>query len=202
MNRRAFLGGSAAVMASPVLLATVGCPEQNWLDNAESDAQTANIILVSVVAVVGVAEANNQISASIAAKIRQAVQIAQTTLNELVTLIQSYKAAPADTILGKISTTLTELALQLPGILDGILIADTQARTAITAGISLLISIVAALQIIVPAIQSASTGPQARTRATKPTIQSGDVVLPTRDAIVSMYNSVLVQNGYAGQQIQ
>jgi hypothetical protein len=202
MNRRAFLGGSTAVVASPFLLATVGCPAKNWMDNAEADAQTATVILTSVLGVVAVAEANNQITAAIAGKIRQAAQIVQTTLNELVTLIHDYKTSPSDTVLGKIGDTLNQLASQLPSVLDGILIENAQARTAITSGLALLISIVAALQIIVPAIQNASAGPQARARVAKPTVKGGNVVLPSRDAVVSLYNSVLVQNGYPGQQIE
>jgi hypothetical protein len=201
MNRREFLGGSGAVMASPFLISTVGCPAKNWMDNAEADAHTATAILLSVLGVVAVAQANGQLSPSNADKIRRAAQIAQTTLNELAQAINAYKTSPSDTGLAKISDTLSQLATQLPTILDGLTISDTNTRTAITAGLTLAISIVAALQVIVPSVQA--TGLQAHTRtAAKPALKSGDVELPTPTAVISMYNSVLAQNGFSDQQIK
>ena len=201
MNRRAFLGGSAAVLSSPLALVTLGCPAQNWMDNAEADAHTATAILVSVLGIVAVAQANGQLSPANADKIRRAAQIAQTSLNELAQAINAYKASPSDAGLGKISDVLSQLALQLPTILDGLTISDSNTRIAITAGLTLAISIVAALQVIVPSVQA--TGLQAHTRtAAKPKLKSGDVELPTPAAVISMYNSVLAQNGYSDQQIK
>ena len=202
MNRREFLGGwTGAVVASPLFLTVVGCPTKNWIDNAEADAHAATAILVSVLGIVAVAEANGQLSPSNADKIRRAAQIAETSLNELAQSSNAYKASPSDAALGKISDVLSQLALQLPTVLNGLTISDANTRIAITAGLTLALSIVAALQVIVPSVQATSL--QAHTRTTaKPKLKSGDVELPTPTAVISMYNSVLAQNGYNDQQIK
>jgi len=199
MNRREFWQSGLSVIAGGALLAPLSGCNSSWMDSAEADAQTATIVLQSVLAVVAVAQSNGQIPADVADKIRQGAQVAQTGLNSLTSLIADYKTSPNDTVLGRIGNILNQLASALPSILDGILIVSQQARTAITAGLSLLISIVAALEIIVPSLQTGAA--QARVKVA-PRIKSGDVVLPSREVVVSLYNAVLVQNGYAEQQIQ
>lgn len=205
MNRRSFLGGSVCVLvASPLLSGFVGC-DKSWMDNAQADVLTASYILDSVLSVVAVAVTNGQITSQIGDKIRQATQAVKTGLSELAALIASYKSSPSDTALARIADTLNQLAADLPKILDGITITDQNARTAITAGFVLLISIVAALQIIVPSLQAtqvASGAAQPRVKRGPKTIANGAVVLPSREAVVTMYNAVLVQNGFDAQQIQ
>lgn len=201
MNRRQMLKSSAVTaavlpIAAGLTLTTTGC-NTNWIDTAIADLPTAVDIATSLLGIVTVATGNGTLDASIAALISTGATAVKAGLITLEALINDYKAAPSSSILDKIDAALTDLQTNLASILQISGIKNQALQVTIATAVGLAIATISAIQLLVPAAPvSSALRRSAPRKLTKPSI------VPEKAQIVSMFNAVVVLNGYADFQVK
>lgn len=130
----------------------------DWESQAIQIIQMINpavVALLNILAALGVS-----VSPSFLTAFQSWSQQAQTALTEVGNLINQYKTAEASAqpgILNEIQTALSTAASNLQQILPILHIDDTKAQQEVTAALSAVMGFLAALQNLLPAVQTATT---------------------------------------------
>lgn len=208
LTRRNFMSGSAvslvasASAGSFLTLSTTGC-STSWINTAVADIPTAIAIAQSISAIVTLATGNALITPAAAALIDTAAGVVKSGLLTLQDAINVYQSDKSTTNLGKVTDTLNQLLVDLPNILPTLTFVDQATKVSITTGITLLISVLSAIQVLVPAqIANAGARKASPRLASTQALLSGKVVIPSKDQIKSQFNSVVALNGYPQVVIQ
>lgn len=201
MNRRQLLKSSAITaavlpVATGLSIATTGC-STSWIDTAIADLPTAVSIATSILGIVAVATGNGVLSTDIAALINTAATAAKAGLLTIEALIQDYKTSPNASILDKIDVALTDLQTNLSAILQVGGIKNQALQVTIATAVGLAIATISAIQLLIPAAPKSSALRRAAVQKVKT-----KVVVPQKEQIVSMFNAVVVLNGYADFQVK
>lgn len=196
MDRRQFIRGSALVAAATTTsLVSLGC-STDWISTAIQDLPTAENIVQSLAAIIAAATGNALIVPAVSALIDAAIKSVSLGLSTLQSLITGYKVTKDGSILDKIDAALTDLQSNLSSIFEIAGIKNTSLQTAIFTAVGLLISVVSAIQTLIPAAPAASSlrkaGPNKLRKVT---------IIPTADQIRSQVNAVFVLKGFDAFQV-
>ena len=151
-SRRQFLstvGTGAAVgafAAAPLVLE--GCDAQKWISIALSDLPVILQIAESIISIVGAA--SGQDTAADVAQAQNAAAQAKQALLTAQSLIQQYQASPTGDLLSKIDAALVAAQTNLSSVLSVLHIANPTLQATIAASIGSALTIVVALQALVP----------------------------------------------------
>lgn len=196
MNRRTFFKSSAAVLVLPPTLASLTGCDTSWINTAVADIPVIVQIADSLVAVAATASGNAAVTPAAIAAVNVGAAAAKAALTTLQQLITAYSAQKTPTTLSTIDVTLTTIEGNLNGILTAFHVDDANLQTAITSGVALALSTIAAIQLLVPAASTAT----ARRMAAAQVLKTKIVIL-TPEQIKSQFNAVIVLNGYEANQI-
>lgn len=198
-NRRNFIRTTALAVAAVSATGIVTGCDTSWINTAIADIPTAISIADSISAIVTLATGTSIITPAIAAVIEVSATAIKAGLSELQTLINTYQSSKDTTTLGKIDDTLTQLASDLSGLLSQFSFADQNTKTVLTTAATLLLSVINALQLLVPpSATSLATHPF---RRVAPAALKSKPVLPSKEQIQTLFNSTAVLTGYASVQV-
>lgn len=157
MTRRALiqrgaLTGALAISASS--LALEGCNASQWIATALNDLPIILQIDESIISIVGAAKGGTD--PNIIAQAEAAAAQAKQALTEAQAFIQQYQANATPGLLSQIDAALTTAQSQLGSILTVLHITNTQLQATLAAGIGSALTIVVAIQALVPPPPAAS----------------------------------------------
>lgn len=206
MDRRQLLKvTSAATVAlavtGPMLMST-GC-STTWITTAINDLPTIQGIAESILAIVAIGDP--ALTPVITAAIILAVKGATAALATTQALIQDYKAAPSTTVLGKIDAALTDLQQNLSQVLQAAQIKNAALQATIATGISLALSVISAIQLLIPPQVAASHGAALSVTVDRALAKSAipqQIVVANSTTIKLMYNVVASSCGYSAQVVK
>lgn len=198
-TRRQFLTRSAVTLvALPLAGSALTACSTSWITTAVADIPTAISIADSVSAIIALATGNSLITPAVSASIAIVATAVKAGLLTLQDLINQYQVSKSVTILGKIEDTLTQLLADLSNLLPTLTFADQATKVAITSGVSLLIGVLSAIQVLIPSTLGGSavvTATRSRRAAANVKLAPA-TVLPTSAQIKSQFNAVVFLNGY------
>lgn len=187
--RRSFI--KLGVLTTGAAIPLVGC-NTSWITTAIEDLPVIQSILDSIIGISGIATGNPLIPAGTMVIINAGISGAKISLEMIAQLIKDYQTTPNDTTIQKIHLALVELKDNLGPLLTDIQVHNVALRASIYAGVSLAISVVSAVQLLLP---SNSLNMKANRIAVQPISLVGSAQLK------SMYNSVIVMNGFPQHQV-
>jgi hypothetical protein len=188
MNRREWLKSTgtgvalAGVGGSAVLME--GCNATTWITMALNDLPVILQIITSILAVIGAAKGS--VSASAMAIAQKAANDASAALLEAQTFIKQYQANSSTTLLGQIDDALTTAQSQLGAILGVLHVTDTALQATLAAGIGSALTIIVAIQALVPVTPVATVK---RAELAKSTVDDQSI------AIKAAYNECVTAAG-------
>ncbi len=200
VNRRTFMKvgvtGAALAVAGPSMLVLDGCTG-NWISVVEADIPVVVEIVSTIVSVVGQATGNGALSAVVAAALNQGVKTLQAGLQAFQDAVNAYKAAKTQGNIGSVIAALTAIQGDVQNVIATLPIQIPGVSTIIVAAIGTVITVLAAIQSLIPGAAPATAQLGVINAALK-----GKVVAPNAAALRVGFNAVLVYHGYGGQQIQ
>lgn len=193
MDRREFVGTLTASAAALALSGLEGC-SSTWVDTALKDLPVIINIATTVATIVADALSGGVIPSAVAAAIQTAAQAAQAALTLVQQLIAQYQANPSASIVQKIQTALQTVQTNLQAILAAAHVDSPALQATIAGLIALALSVVTALEGILPA--PAPSPKPTPAPAIKTTVAYG-AKIPSAGQIRSQANAILAQNGYS-----
>jgi hypothetical protein len=202
MNRRTFFKasatGAAVVTLTPTALLTTGCSTA-WITTVLNDLPEVVNIANSIVSIVALAQGNGSLATSAAVEITTAANAAKASLQTMQDAANAYNADKSQGNLNAliaatqaVQNDLNKLASSLP---SGVLPQDVQ--VSIVAGLGLAISIMSAIQAIIP-----GAAPATVTALAVEAVSQGKVSVPNADTIRYAYNCTLRLHGFNAQTIK
>lgn len=201
MERRTFLKtgavGSALLVVgggAPALLVT-GC-STNWIQTIENDIPEIVNIITSIISVISVAEGNSTLPAAAGQVIQTAVAVAQQSLSALQDAVNAYKANESQGNLNAVIAALNAAQADVQKVV-GALPAGSVAPAVITvivAGIGTAVTILSAIQVLIP-----GAAPAPVTAAATKAAKKEKIVVPNAAAIRTGFDAVLRLHGFAAQ---
>lgn len=201
MNRRTFLkvgGVGLTVSATPSLLLLEGCPTvDQWVQTVENDIPVIVNIISTITSVVGQATGNGALTTVIAGLINQSVQTLEAGLNAFKDAVDSYHAAKTQGNLQAVIAALTAVQKDVSSVITTLPIQVPAITSIIVASLGTAITVLSALQAIIPGAAPATAQKGVITAALK-----GKVTFPSAATLKVGYNAVLVAYGYSSYQVQ
>lgn len=159
MNRREMLKKSAVAGVAGCTLTgaalTEGCNAQQWLTIALNDLPTVLQIAESIISIIGAAQ--GVASPAAVAQAQIVAQKAKDALTEAQTFLTQYEANKTTTLLGNVDDALTTAQGQLGSILSILGINNPTLQATLAAAIGSALTIIVAVQTLVPAPAPAPT---------------------------------------------
>lgn len=190
MNRREWLstGGKAALVSAAAVSAVgmEGCNAEQWIQTALADLPTIVQIVTSILSIASAAQGG--VPASVLAQVNAYSTEAKNALTTADSVIQSYKAAQASArpgLLGQIDSALVAAQTNLSNILSVFQVTDQTMQATVAAAVGSAITVILAIQALVPAPPSTSQHRHALQASAK---KDGNYV------IKSAYNLIVGKN--------
>jgi hypothetical protein len=163
MNRRDMLKTSVASGAVVMASASIaGCNASQWIQTALADLPVVIQIITSILSIAG----RGNPDPAILAKVSQLGDEAKKDLALAQSLIQQYQSAPNADTLSKIETALTTALNSLQAILTAFHVVDPGIMTAVAAALGSAITVVLAIQSLLPMTKQ-SSAVQAKMKSTE-----------------------------------
>jgi hypothetical protein len=203
MDRRSLLKFGSLALASTAIVPLAGCTSPSWLNTALDDLPTITNIVASIISIVALG--NPALTPELTTVINVALAAAKAALVTVQALIQDYKSQPNDSTITKLDAALSDLQSHLASILQIAGIKDAALQATIATGISLAISVVSAIQLLIPAPTVASRTTALATGVNRDAAKNA---VPQKITVVNstnlkmMYNVVASSCGYAGQVVK
>jgi len=182
----------ALVFILAVSLTTMGC-STSWINTALQDLPVLVQIATSILQIVSAAQGNGTLDPATATSITTISNQVKSDLTLIQSLVTQYQASPSPTLLGQIDSALTAVQGNLNAILTAFHVSNSALQTTITTSIGLALTVVVAIQSLVPL--PPSPAPAARV-ARVPIKPMGAA------QIKSTYNGILAQHGFSAYAIQ
>jgi hypothetical protein len=179
-----------AAIALSVALVVTAC-NTSWISTALADLPVLVQIAENIASIVAAAQGQAGTSPQVTAQIQSIATTAQTGLEAIQALVNSYNSAPAAnkaTIAGEIDTGLSAIQANLQQILTAARVLNPQLEATITGIVTLAQGTLLAIQTLVPA---AKAGP-------KPV----QMQPPSASALKQSYNAIVNQGGFSQFAIQ
>ncbi len=205
LTRRNFAKASAlAATATLVPFSIEGC-STSWIVTAEQDLPTILSIVESILSIAALASGNGTASAGEVSAITSIGNTIKASLAALQAVIASYNAAPSSTLLAQIAAGLSAIQQNLSAILAAAHIANNALQTTITTAVGLALSVVASIQLLMPAPAPATVKAKLAVgvvqRPGVPVIVTSKPSIITSGQLKYAYNSVATMYGYGDHQI-
>lgn len=206
MTRRQFGKGSAllAVATAAIVIPELEGCSTSWITTLENDIPELVNIASSIISIVALATGNGTLAAASAALITAETQILQGGLQTLQDAVTAYNGGKGQGTVQAISDALKAVATDAQTMIAKIMAAGigipTTVQTAIVAGIGLLITIISSIQLLLPGAPVPVAVGQTATAKAKANVAK--TAPPNATQIRTGYNSVLVMQGFAADQIQ
>lgn len=205
ITRRQFGKTSAAMVAATALIAMPeleGC-STSWITTLENDIPELVNIAGSIISIVALATGNGTLVAADGALITAATQVLQAALQTLQDAVTAYNGGKGQGTVAAISDALAAVATDAQALIAKLTAAGvaipTNVQTSIVAGIGLLVTIVSSIQLLLPnAPVPATVGLTAKAKAKASAAKTAP---PSAGQIRTGFNSVLVLQGFAADQI-
>lgn len=189
--RRQFL---AMVLSCGLVFATIpmtGC-STSWINTALQDLPVLVQIATSILSIVSAAQGNGTLPAAEAAQITSISNQVKSDLQLVQSLVTQFQTTGSTTLLGQIDAALTSVQSNLQAILTAAHIGNVALQTTITTSISLALTVVVAIQSLVPV--SPTPAPAAR-------VARVPMKPPKAADIKTDYNAILQANGFSAYAI-
>ncbi len=202
ISRRTF-GKQAALLAVATAAITLpeleGCSLSSWLTTVEGDLPEILNIITSILAVVTAATGSGTIATDVTAKVDAAVKTFQALLTTLQSSVAAYSANKSAGNLAALIAALQAAQAGVPNVISTIsLITSPTVATVIVAGFGTAITILSAIEALVPgAAPAAMKAAAAQLQSTA----SNKIQLPNKETLRTSFNAVLILHGYAQFQI-
>lgn len=186
------VAGGCALSAGPVLL-VAGC-SSSWITTVENDLPEILNIVTSIVSVISVAEGNASLPTQVGQVVQAAVAVLQASLGALQDAVNAYKAKQSAGTLNAVIAALNVAEADVQKVVAALPAGSVSPNvaTVIVAGLGTVVTILSAIQALVP-----GAAPAAVTAATAKGAEK--VVLPNAAAIRLGFDSVLRLHGFAAQ---
>jgi hypothetical protein len=202
MNRRNFLQASAAgtglVLTAPALVIfETGCPT-SWIQTVENDLPIIVGIANSILQVITTATGSGAIAADVGKLVTESVQTLSTSLQALQDAVTAYQANTG-TGLSRVIAALVASQADIKAVIQSLpagTIAPVE-MTIIVGGVGLVITILSAIQSLIPG--AAPTGVTAKAISA---VSKQTVVMPNAAALKTGYNSLLWLHGYESAAVK
>lgn len=202
MNRRNFLKasttGAAVAVAAPSILLTTGCSTA-WISTVINDIPELINIADSVISIVGVATGNGTLATAAGATVTTFANVLKASLTAMQDAANAYNSNKSQgnlqALIAATQAVQNDLANITAALPSGTVSSSLQ--TSLVAGIGLAVTIMSAIQAIIP-----GAAPVAVTASAVQAVSQGKVSVPNADTIRYAYNCTLRIKGYPGQVIK
>lgn len=164
----------------------------SWITTALNDLPVLVQIATSILSIVSAAQGNGSLPASEAAQITTIANQVKSDLQLVQSLVTQYESTKSNTLLSQIDAALTSIQSNLQGILQAAHISNVALATTITTSIGLAITVVVAIQSLVPVTPSPAPAARVARVPMKP---------PKAKDIKTDYNAILAANGFSAYAI-
>lgn len=199
ISRRGFFGrslvaaGTLALLGSP-MIGLSGC-STSWMTTAENDLPIVVNIATTIVSIVATLTGNGGLTPAAVVIIQEAANVFSAGMSALQDAINAYKSSPTASLLAKVIAAIDAVEADAPKVIATISQVPANVVSIITAGIGTAISLLSAIESLIP--KSAVVGTVLATRA-----QAVKVSMPNAAQVKSNWNAVLVRYGYGQHQMQ
>lgn len=205
LDRRKLLKfGTAAIAVAGVstgMTLLTGC-DMSWVTTAIADIPVISGIVGSILSIVALG--NPALTPALSASINFGLTAAAAALVTLKTLIDDYKGAKDASVLVKIDAALTDLQGNLSDVLTAAHIKDPALQAVISTGIGLALSVVSAIQLLIPAVaaHSSSVGFAKINRNSAVSLVPQKIRVTEPNTVKMMYNVVAASCGYGVEAVK
>lgn len=191
LDRRQMISLSAKGAAGVALVGTLpaleGCNTQQWIQIVLADLPTILQIVTSILGIVSAAGV--AVDPGTLLKVNKVGAEVKTDLQLAQTLVTAYQATPTPTILAKIDAALTTALTGLQSILTAFHVKDGTLQATISAALGAAITIVLAIQALIPPPPQA---PTSRVSLKNPKDQSAVMKAAFNDIVGTNYPSAVI----------
>lgn len=214
MNRRQFGTRAAAALGSAALLTTLpameGC-DTSWIATAEADLPTIISIGTTVISVIADATGNGAFSPAAVALLQESAKELNADLQTLNDAIAAYKSAAGPDTLAKVIAALRAVQADAPDVVNALpMIGSASLTSVVTGAIGTLITLLAAIETLLPQTTTGATVPTPSTGVAKARVTAAIAVrvpvktkikLPESMVLKSSLNATLSVYGFGQHQI-
>ena len=193
---------TAAIAVSGSTALLTGC-DASWITTAINDLPTIQGITESILAIVVLGDP--ALTPAISVAINAAIKLADVALVTTQALIADYKTSPSASVLAKIDGALTDLQQNLSQVLQVAQIKNAALQATIATGISLALSVISAIQLLIPASVTKIRGASLNVtvdRAQAKLAVPQKIKVTDSDTIKMLYNVVASSCGYSAQVVR
>ena len=201
MERRNFLKagalGSGLVLTAPAMMVfETGC-NTNWITVVENDIPVVLEIVNSVLQVITIATGSGALAAGVGAVVTTAINALVASLNAFADAFNAYTSSKSPASLGKVIAALEAAQNDVQAVINSLPAGSvsTTVQTIIVAGIGTVITILSAIQALLPGAAPAALTAHAQAGAV-------GVVLPNAAALKTGFNAVVMLHGYGGAEVK
>jgi hypothetical protein len=144
MNRRQFIGASAASAAAAGTIGIEGCNASQWIGVVLADLPTILQIITSIMSMAGQASPAN------ISEVQAYGTEASNDLKLVQTLVAQYKTAASTSLLSQIDAALNTAEANLTAILNAFHVSNPTLQAAVSAGLGSAITIVLSIEALLP----------------------------------------------------